>query len=325
MSPHLSSSHLIPSLLTCHINHSSSQLFASHPSIRNKFISTHLSSSEGRKVPTNRDLVFAQQKRCANKAFAHRNLRHRCICTENPWQNTLHYKACTKPVPVRLCTTKLAQSTSQYYFALHSLHERLPSATLYCKACTKSVPVLLCTTKLARSTSQCNFVLLQSLYKVPPSTVQYYFALQSLHKVLPSTSLYYNACRKHFPVKLYYQACTKYLPDLLCTIKLAQSMPQYYFVLYQSLHESTSQYYFCTTKLAQSDKVLPSTTFYYEAFAKYFPSANISLSQPWCSHSITIYDVQLQKTIVLRTQPWLQATLTHPLQCDLQRLTCKTR
>ena len=37
-----------------------------------------------------------------------------------------------------------------------------------------------------------------------------------LHKVRPSTTLYYKACTKHVPV-------------LLCTIKLAQSTPQYYF------------------------------------------------------------------------------------------------
>ena len=47
-------------------------------------------------------------------------------------------------------------------------------------------------------------------------------------------------------------------------------------------------------------------------------SADKSLSQPWCSHSNTIYDLQLQKTIVLRMQPLHQATLTQPLQCDLR-------
>ena len=47
-------------------------------------------------------------------------------------------------------------------------------------------------------------------------------------------------------------------------------------------------------------------------------SADKSLSQPGCSHSNTIYDVQLQKTIVLRMQPRHQATLTQPFQCDLQ-------
>ena len=62
-----------------------------------------------------------------------------------------------------------------------------------------------------------------------------------------------------------------------------------------------------------------------------------SLSQPGCSHSNTIYDVQLQKTIVLRMQPRHRATFStqgvvlrlppqnidhatfmQPLQCDLQ-------
>ena len=42
-------------------------------------------------------------------------------------------------------------------------------------------------------------------------------------------------------------------------------------------------------------------------------SADKSLSQPWCSHSNTIYNAQLQKTIVLRTQLRHQAALTQPL------------
>ena len=119
---------------------------------------------------------------------------------------TLYYKACTKHVPVLLCTTKLAQSTSQYYFVLHSLHKELPSTTLYCKACTNYFPVLLSTTKLAQTTSQPYFV----LHKV---CTQYYFVLQSLHKALPSTTLYYKPC-------------TKYVPVLHCVAKLAQSTSQ---------------------------------------------------------------------------------------------------
>ena len=47
-------------------------------------------------------------------------------------------------------------------------------------------------------------------------------------------------------------------------------------------------------------------------------SADKWLSQPGCSHSNTIYNLQLQKTIVLRMQPRRQATLTQPVQCDLQ-------
>ena len=59
--------------------------------------------------------------------------------------------------------------------------------------------------------------------------------------------------------------------------------------------------------------------------AKMEKIADKSLSQPSCSHSTTIYEVQLQKTIVLRMQPQHEATLTQPLQCDLQRLSCKTQ
>ena len=58
---------------------------------------------------------------------------------------------------------------------------------------------------------------------------------------------------------------------------------------------------------------------------KWRKSADKSLSQPSCSHSKTIYEIQLQKTIVLWMQPQHEAILTQPLQCDLQRLSCKTQ
>ena len=48
---------------------------------------------------------------------------------------TFYYKACTKYSPVQH-TTKLAQTTSQYYFVLQSLRKALPSTSLYRKACT---------------------------------------------------------------------------------------------------------------------------------------------------------------------------------------------
>ena len=176
---------------------------------------------------------------------------------------TSYCTACAKYFPVRLCTAKLAQSTSQYYFVLQSSHKILPSTTSNYKACTKYFPVLLRTTKLAQTTAQ------------------YYFVLQSSHKVLSRTKLYYAACTKYFPVLLrttklaqstsqYYfivpslhkvlssttsdcTACTKYFPVILRTTRLAQSTSQYYFVL-QSPH-----------------KVLSSTTSYYQACTKYFP------------------------------------------------------
>ena len=46
--------------------------------------------------------------------------------------------------------------------------------------------------------------------------------------------------------------------------------------------------------------------------SKWRKSANKSMSQPSCSHSNTIYEIQLQKTIVLRMQPQHAATLTQP-------------
>ena len=56
---------------------------------------------------------------------------------------------------------------------------------------------------------------------------------------------------------------------------------------------------------------------------KWRKSANKSISQPSCSQSKTIYEIQLQKT--LRMQPKQEATLTQPFQCDLRRLGCKTQ
>ena len=103
-------------------------------------------------------------------------------CATKPLPSTtLYCTACTKHVPVLLCTTKLAQNTSKYYFVLQkactkhfpvllcyykACRKLLPSTTLYYKACTKHFPVLLCTTKLAQT-------------KHVPVL---YFVLQSLHK-----------------------------------------------------------------------------------------------------------------------------------------------
>ena len=156
-SSHRSSSHLIPCLPRCQLN--SSWLFSCQ-------------------VLSSNDVYYKSLQKLV------------------PSTN-LYYKACTRHVPVLLCTTKLAQTTSQYYFVLQSLHKALPSTTLY--------------------------------YNLAQTTSQYYFVLQSLHKALRSTTLYYKACTKHFPVlfcttklaqntsntTLYYTACAKHSPVLL--------------------------------------------------------------------------------------------------------------
>ena len=146
-SPHLSSSHLIPSLLTCHENKFFSAVFISseHWStflISSKFVSTHLSCSARQKALTVREKSLAQ-KTIGRRRFLH----------TDTWDTDAFRQ---KSLSEILCTTRLAQSTSQCYFVLQSLHEAsqcyfvlqslhkaLPSATLYCKACTKHFPVLL--------------------------------------------------------------------------------------------------------------------------------------------------------------------------------------
>ena len=135
------------------------------------------------------------------------NAKRSCIASNLNRKSFVKTTYCKHGVVV-ICQSdsRIAQSTSQYYFVLQSLHKLLPSTTLYYKACTKHFPVLLC--------------YLQRLHKLLPST---YFVLQSLHKLLPSTTLYYKACTNYFPV-------------LLCTTKLAQSTSQCYFVL-ESLHK----------------------------------------------------------------------------------------
>ena len=232
----LFSPHLAPSLLTCHLSKFFSTVFISseHWStvlISPKFFSTYLSSSARQKDLTVREKSLAQ------KTIGRRKLLH----TE-AWDTGAFTQ---KSLSNIVCTTQLAQSTSQYYFvhctsqyyfALQSLQKALPCTTLYYEACTKHVPVLLCTTKLAQITSQyslCATTLAQS-------TSRYYFVLQSLHKARPSTSLCYQACAKYIPcTTLYYKACTKHipLPLILCTTKLTQSTSQYYFVLH---HQKTN-------------------------------------------------------------------------------------
>ena len=58
---------------------------------------------------------------------------------------------------------------------------------------------------------------------------------------------------------------------------------------------------------------------------KWRKSADKSLSQPSCSHSNTIYEVQLQKTIVLRMQPQHEATLTQPFTLRERSYSCKAQ
>ena len=90
-----------------------------------------------------------------------------------PPSSTLYYMTRAKYFPVLLCIAKLAETTSQYYFVLRSLHKACSSTTPHHKGCTKHFPKPLCTAKLRQSTSLYYFV----LPKLPQSTSQHYFVL----------------------------------------------------------------------------------------------------------------------------------------------------
>ena len=108
----------------------------------------------------------------------------------------------------------------------------------------------------------------------------------------------------------------------ICTEKLLHTAKFYTQKLYtQPAFTQRSPF---TEKHLQREAFTQRRLYTQQAF-KLRTSADQSLSQPLCSQSNTIYDVQLLKTIVLLTPPRLQATLTQPLLFDLQRLSCKTQ
>ena len=87
---------------------------------------------------------FTHSKLCTKYGLV---LRSTTNLNKAPTSTTLYYKACTQQITMLLCTTRLAQSTSQnhfvlqsfaqstskYYFVLRSLHKACPSFTFYDK------------------------------------------------------------------------------------------------------------------------------------------------------------------------------------------------
>ena len=161
-----------------------------------------------------------------------------------------HRKGTRKYLPILLCATKLAQSTSQYHF-----------------------PSLLHATKLGQSTSQHYFVC-QNLHKVRPSIIWYYNACSC--KINVSLGVFLQpdlkidvSCEASVDFHLIQQnatPATEFAPcntlrsaDNATRKKQAKITAHYYFALL-NLHKA-SQYYY---------KVRPSTTSYYKTCTKYF-------------------------------------------------------
>ena len=116
VSPRLSSSHLIPSLLTFRPSKFFSTLIRALISLSH-LREVLLNSFQLFRVP---ESSYYQREVSCTKNIARRKPFHTeawdtdAFTQKHLYQNTLYCKACTKHFSVLLCTTKLAQSTSQY-------------------------------------------------------------------------------------------------------------------------------------------------------------------------------------------------------------------
>ena len=188
---------------------------------------------------------------------------------------TKYHEVCRKYFPVLLCTTKLAERTSPNNFVLQSLHrgqegarggERATSTTSYSyyKAWAKHFPAPL---------------VLQNLRKIFLSTNWYCKALPTTGgEMATSTTSYCKPWTKNFPAVLRTTKLAKYFPVLLCTAKLAETIPgpTAYFKAYRQyvpvliriakLARNTSQYYFVLQSLEKPFGVL-----FTKAYRKYVP------------------------------------------------------
>ena len=227
--------------------------------------------------------IYTQQ--LPNSSFVLQSLRKVFPSSTLYWKacakcSSRDHFACAKYLPVLLCTTQVARSTSLYYSSLRRLRKALPSTTLYYIACAKFFPVQFCTKRLVQSTSQYDSV------------------LHSLPKVLPGTSLYYKGCTKYFPVHpsttLYFKTCTKYFPVVPCTAQRAQSTSQDYFVL-QSLRE-------VLTKCCTQSKLL-----HREAFTHTHSKHSLTHTQQSFSQTQESFSQQG----FIQTSPYTEKLFTH--------------
>ena len=147
ISKHVSSSHLISQFfhlihLFSHVIKVSWTVF-----ISSEHWSTFLISSEV--VLSSSQVLHARKPVLSERCLLHKkNIGRRTFLHTDTWDtDAFTYKTLSEI----LCTTKLAQRTSQYYFVIQSLHKLLPSTTVYYKTCTKHVPSTtlckLCSTK----------------------------------------------------------------------------------------------------------------------------------------------------------------------------------
>ena len=161
----------------------------------------------------------------------------------------------TNYFPVLLCTTKLAQTTSQYYIALQIRY----STTVCYKSCTNTFPVLQHTTHLAQTSFS-----ITAYYKSRTKSLQYYRILQSLHKHVPvlpyttksaqtrcSTTVYHKTYPNTFQYYSIVRISRKVAPVLTYTTKY-RHRSRCSSTVYYTASTNTFPVPLCTTKPAQS-------------------------------------------------------------------------
>ena len=109
------------------------------------------------------------------------------------------YPSFSQMFTVLLCTTKLAQSTSQYYFVLQSLHKVLPSTTLYYS------------TRLAQSTLHTEAFTQRSVYTQQAFTQRSLYTEELLHTASFHTESLYTEKPLHWEAFTQQSFCTEEL------------------------------------------------------------------------------------------------------------------
>ena len=225
---------------------------------------------------------------------------HTSHCTLHTSQSTLHTSHFT------VHTSHFTVHTS--HFALHSPHFTLHTS----QSTLLTSHFTLHTSHSTFHTS--HFWLLPSQSKLHTSHFALHtphFTLVTSHCFLHTPALNFTLHTSHFSLPtasftLHTSHCTLHAPHFTAL----------------NLHATASENCSCKTGSRRQSEKKPILKHFLKGFLegkslapKWRKSADKSLSQPSCSHSNAIYEIQLQKTIVLRMQPKQEATLQSHLHC----------
>ena len=160
------------------------------------------------------------------------------------------------------------------YFVLQSLRKALPSTILNYKACTAYTPVVLCTTRLEENTWRTRAT---PFCKQP---LQFRGTKTNYNKICMTTAPPFRMTTNTLTNSLFAEKKSSIPPKPhLDTTEIAAPKPD------PSAKPTNKRFWSTCLKKFKKEK--------HKRW-----KLRKSASQPWCRHSNTIYDVQLQKTIV---------------------------